>query len=132
VRLTADTNLLVRAVMRDDPVQGPAAIRLLAEAEVIAIPLVVFAELAWVLGRNYGLGRAQVSEAIRRIADAGNVAVDRNAVAVGLAVLERGGDFADGVIAQDGVTLGGETFCSFDRRAVTRVAEIGLPSLLPT
>lgn len=37
----------------------------------------------------------------------------------GLALLEAGGDFADGVIAYDGDWLGAETFVSFDGQAVS-------------
>ena len=44
--------------------------------------------------------------------------VNRPAVEAGLAVLSAGGDFADGVIAFEGQWLGGETFVSFDRKAV--------------
>lgn len=47
-----------------------------------------------------------------------NIAVNRPAVEAGLIVLEAGGDFADGVIAYDGRWLGGETFVSFDKKAV--------------
>lgn len=50
--------------------------------------------------------------------DASNVALDRQAVEAGRALLNRGGDFADGVIAHDGQWLGGEYFLSFDKKAV--------------
>jgi predicted nucleic-acid-binding protein len=50
-----------------------------------------------------------------------NVMVNRPAVEAGLAVLEAGGDFADGVIAHEGRWLGGDVFVSFDQRAVTLV-----------
>jgi predicted nucleic-acid-binding protein len=40
-------------------------------------------------------------------------------------MLEAGGDFADGVIAYDGLRLGGETFVSFDRKAVTLLKDLG-------
>ena len=51
----------------------------------------------------------------------------------GLAVLEAGGDFADGVIAHQGQWLGGDTFVSFDRQAVTLLSEQGLATqLLPS
>jgi predicted nucleic-acid-binding protein len=53
-----------------------------------------------------------------RLTDAANVAVNRPAVAAGLALLEAGGDFADGVIAYEGHWLGAEAFVSFDRKAV--------------
>jgi len=46
------------------------------------------------------------------------VEVNRPAVEAGLSVLEGGGDFADGVIAYEGNWLGGETFISFDKKAV--------------
>ena len=55
------------------------------------------------------------------------VVVNRPAVEAGLAVLEDGGDFADGVIAFDGDWLGGETFVSFDRKAVNLLSAQGHP-----
>ncbi|WP_347405175.1 hypothetical protein [Mesorhizobium sp. WSM4884] len=42
---------------------------------------------------------------------------------------DAGGDFADGVIAFDGQWLGGETFVSFDRKAVKLVEGRGTPTL---
>lgn len=49
---------------------------------------------------------------------ASNVVMNRPAVDAGLAILEAGGDFADGVIAYEGLWLGGNTFISFDKQAV--------------
>ena len=46
---------------------------------------------------------------------------DRPAVEAGLAMLDAGGDFADGVIAFTGRQLGGSVFASFDRKAVELV-----------
>jgi len=40
--------------------------------------------------------------------------VNRPAAEAGLALLEAGGDFADGVIAHEGRWLGAEAFVSFD------------------
>ena len=54
-----------------------------------------------------------------------NVVVNRPAVAAGLSVFEAGGDFADGVIAYDGEWRGGETFVSFDKKAVSLIANQG-------
>jgi predicted nucleic-acid-binding protein len=56
---------------------------------------------------------------------AANVAVNRAAVESGLALLEAGGDFADGVIAHEGVRLGADTYLSFDRQAVALVQKQG-------
>jgi predicted nucleic-acid-binding protein len=55
----------------------------------------------------------------------GNVVTNRPAADSGLAVLEVGGDFADGAIAYEGNWLGGETFVSFDKKAVTLLSELG-------
>ena len=43
---------------------------------------------------------------------------NRPAIEAGLAMLDAGGDFADGVIAYEGRWLGAETFVSFDKKAV--------------
>jgi len=49
------------------------------------------------------------------------------------ALLEAGGDFADGVIAHQGQWLGGDTFVSFDRQAVALLREQGVATqLLPS
>lgn len=75
MKVTVDTNVLVRAVVQDEPLQAQAAAKILTDA-------------------------------------------NRPAVEAGLAVLDAGGDFADGVIAYEGQWLGAETFVSFDKKAV--------------
>ena len=57
--------------------------------------------------------------------NAGNVVVNRPTTEPGLAVLESGGDFADGAIAYERAWLGGETFVSFDENAVTLLSSQG-------
>jgi predicted nucleic-acid-binding protein len=118
VRITADTNLLVRAITGDHPRQSRLAQAQLAQAELVAVAMPALCELAWVLSRGYAIPSVQVAEAIRRLIGAANVAVDRPAAEAGLAQLEAGGDFADAVIAHEGAWLGGEIFVSFDRKAV--------------
>ncbi len=58
MRVTADTNLLVRVLVQDDPEQARAAMDLLRRAELVALPLPVFCELVWVLKRLYGFAAA--------------------------------------------------------------------------
>jgi len=132
VRVTADTNVLLRVVTQDDPVQGPIAARLLREAETVAIPTVVFCEFVWTLRRLYQKSPADIGRAIRALMAASNVVVDRAAVEQGLAVMDRGGDFADGVIAHEGAWLGGVEFVSFERSAVRLVNMTGSSARLPT
>ena len=128
--ITPDTNVLVRAVVRDDAKQARSAVKLLKDAEVIAVSLTSLCEFVWVLRRVYGLARQDISAALEALLDAGNVAVDRPAVDAGLAVLNAGGDFADGLIAYEGKWLGGETFVSFDKQAVALVAKQGYAARL--
>jgi predicted nucleic-acid-binding protein len=78
-----------------------------------------------VLRRLYGLPSSAAAAAIRALVDASNVEVNRPAVEAGLAMLDAGGDFADGAIAYEGRWLGAETFVSFDRKALEMLKEQG-------
>ena len=130
VKITADTNLLVRVLMRDDDVQSRLAEDALAGAEVIVITTPTFCELVWVLSRGYKVASQDVAEALRRLTRSETVVVDRPAVQAGLALLEDGGDFADGVIAHLGARAGADTFLSFDTSAVSRLNALGVPARL--
>lgn len=125
MRVAVDTNVLVRAVMCDDPAQASVAARVLIDAELIAVALPCLCELAWVLLTVYNLQPADVANAIRALLAAANVEANRPAVEAGLLLLEAGGDFADGVIAYEGNWLGGETFVSFDKKAVALLTAQG-------
>lgn len=125
MKLAVDTNVLVRAVIQDDPAQASVAVKILTEAELIAIALPCLCEFVWVLLRVYSLQPADAAEAIRALVATTNVEVNRPAVEAGLSVLEAGGDFADGVIAFEGHWLGGETFVSFDKKAVALLSVQG-------
>jgi predicted nucleic-acid-binding protein len=130
VNITADTNVLLRAVLWDDEAQGRAASAALEGANRVAISLTSLCEFAWVLARVYRTAPADIAAAIRRLTNAETAVVNRPAVDMGLAMLEAGGDFADGVIAHEGAWLGGETFVSFDRQAVSLLAQQGRETLL--
>ena len=104
--------------MRDDPAQASVAAKVLADAELIAVALPCLCEFVWVLCKVYGFQPADAATAIRALLAAANVEMNRPAVEAGLSVLEAGGDFADGVIAYEGNWLGGDSFVSFDKKAV--------------
>ena len=118
MKVAVDTNVLVRAVVRDDPAQASAAAKVLTDAGLIAVALPCLCEFVWVLLRVYDFQASDAATAIRALLAAANVEVNRPAVEAGLSMLEAGGDFADGVIAYEGNWLGGETFVSFDKKAV--------------
>lgn len=125
MRVTVDTNVLVRGAVLDDPEQARLAAELLRDAELIAVTLPALCEFVWVLTRGYRRAASEVLGMIRSLLDSATVQVDRPAVEAGLVMLEAGGDFADGVIAFEGRRLGGSVFTSFDRKAVELIAATG-------
>lgn len=125
VKLTVDTNVLVRAIVQDDKKQSVIAARILKSATEIAVPLVVLCELVWVLKRVYDFPKEDIAAVMIGLLATQNVNLNRPAVHAGLAVLGAGGDFADGVIAFEGRWLGGETFVSFDEDAIAILKDQG-------
>lgn len=119
MKIAADTNILLRDVLQDAPLQTRLAKRALQNAELVAIPVAVLCEFVWVLRQGYKKQSAEIASAIRILMDTSNVAMDWPAIEAGLRVLELGGDFADGVIAYQGHKLGADEFVSFDKQAVS-------------
>jgi predicted nucleic-acid-binding protein len=119
MKVTADTNVLIRAAVQDDLHQARRAAKILAEADLVAVPVPVICEFVWVLRRGYRKSATDVSDAIRRLMRSPNVVMNRTAVEAGLSALDAGGDFGDGVIAHEGEWLGAEEFVSFDSKGVS-------------
>lgn len=132
MKATLDTNVLVRLMIGDDEAQQAKAVEVLEAAEVVAVSVHSLCEFSWVLGRSYGVERADIASAIRHILNLRNVVTNRPMVEAGLDIFEAGGDFADGAIAFGGQWLGGETFVSFDKKAVRLLKANGLESVLLT
>ena len=125
MRVIADTNILLRATIGDDPEQARIARELLGEAELVAMPLAALCEFVWVSRSAYRRPLREIAEVIRAWVISATVELDQPAVEAGLTFLDASGDFADGVIAFTGRQLGGAIFTSFDRRAVELVTETG-------
>jgi predicted nucleic-acid-binding protein len=126
MKIAVDTNVLVRAAVRDDVQQADAATKLMTRAKMVAIAVPSLCEFVWVLRSVYRFQSSDIARAIRTLLAAENVETNRAAVDAGLAVLDAGGDFADGVIAYEGRWLGADTFVSFDKRAVEMLTERGM------
>ena len=119
MKVTADSNVLIRAAVQDDLSQSRRAAKIITDADLVAVPVPVLCEFVWVLRRGYKRSAADVSDAIRRLMRSANVVMNRTAVEAGLSALDAGGDFADGAIAYEGEWLGAEEFVSFDSKAVS-------------
>lgn len=122
MRITPDTNVLVRALTRDDEQQAGIAEAALLRAETVALSLPTLCELVRVLSRGYRFPPKSIAMAIRILIGGAGVVIDGPAVDAGLEALDAGGDFADAVIAYEGRRLGGDVFVSFDRDAVALLA----------
>jgi predicted nucleic-acid-binding protein len=124
MKITADTNVLVRALTEDHAEQSRAAQVALSKADIVALTIPTLCELVWVL-RSYGIQSSDIAGTLKGLLNGANIVVNRPAAEAGLAVLDAGGDFADGVIAYEGKWLGADTFVSFDKRAVKLVEAQG-------
>lgn len=125
-----DTNVLLRYYLGDDPQQQKAAASTLEGAEPVFITNEIVLEFVWVLLRGYKIPRLQVISAVRSLLHIKDAKLDDLAIHAGLAFLEAGGDFADGVIAHEGGKQGGDIFVSVDRRAVRLLESQGYAAKL--
>ncbi len=125
MNIIPDTNILLRAVLGDDAEQSRLARLALSSAERVVLSRHALCEMVWVLSQSYKLPKNEISRAVLALLDAENVVTDSGSVEAGLSVMEKGGDFADGVIAYEGQRLGGEIFVSFDKKAVSALAAQG-------
>ncbi|MDB4979299.1 MAG: putative nucleic-acid-binding protein contains domain [Myxococcales bacterium] len=93
--IAIDTNVLVRLLVNDDPVQSAKAARLFSSDDVL-IPKTVLLETEWVLRFSYAVAPAVIGGAFERLLAAPSVTVE-DATAVRAAVDAHGAgvDFAD-------------------------------------
>jgi predicted nucleic-acid-binding protein len=130
VKITADTNVIVRMITRDDPHQARIAAETLDAAERIALPIVTLCETIWLLRQGLRWTSADAARTLRVMLNDPRILADWDLIEAGLDLLEAGGDFADAVIAAEGRKLGAKRFVTFDRRAASRLEASGEPVLL--
>ncbi len=120
-RIAVDTNVLMRFIARDDEAQAQAAASVLASADAIVVSNVVFTEAVWVLRRVYRFPRADVAGQVRALIASEKIECDRAAVQAGLAMMDKGGDFAHGVIHYEAMRGKAAALATFDRRLAARL-----------
>lgn len=116
-----DTNVLVRLLTADEPVQLKAASRLLAahdgEPGAFFVNDMVLVELVWVLGRLYGFDTSECLTAIRSLLDSDAFTFeDRERLQQAVALCsEQPSDFADTMIALKNTAAACEYTTTFDK-----------------
>ncbi|HEV2135772.1 MAG TPA: type II toxin-antitoxin system VapC family toxin [Terracidiphilus sp.] len=115
--VVADTNLWARAFLNDDASQSRKARKALAEARSkggVFVPLIVLAELAWVLRGRWE--RDRVLSMLESLLLTRGVTVESPALAFNALKATRGGQggFADHLIAEVGFANGAKQVLTFD------------------
>jgi predicted nucleic-acid-binding protein len=119
-----DTNILVRYLTQDDPIQSPKAReiieRRLTEKKPGFVSIVAMVEIVWVLERAYGLTTHEIVGAVERMLQTDVLVVENEQeVFTAMIALKDGqGSFADAVIAALGARMGCSCTLTFDRKAV--------------
>ena len=115
MKVAVDTNVLVRYLTWDAEEQAIEAAGILESRDVIVISMIVLCELVWVLRRAYRYANAEIVDIVRRLIQTRDIEIDRPAAEVGLQVLARGGDFADGVFQCEAGRAKCDRIITFDR-----------------
>ena len=107
-----DTNVLVRYLAQDDPVQSLKATeiierRLTAENPAF-VSIVAMVETVWVLDRAYGLAAPEIAAIVERLLGADLIVVEneQEVFAAMIALKERQGSFSDAIVAALGANAG--------------------------
>jgi predicted nucleic-acid-binding protein len=118
-----DTNVLVRYLAQDDPVQSPRATRIIeqrfTEDRPGFISLVTIAETVWVLDRVYGMPGLEIAVAVERILQADTLIVQNEQEVFTASIILRtgAGSFSDALIGAIGAWAGCSSTFTFDRKA---------------
>jgi len=127
-----DTNVLVRYLTQDDPVQSHKANEIIERRLTPANPgflsVVTMAETVWVLERAYGLNAQEIAAAVERILQVEVLVVEneQEVFAAMMALKQGQGAFADALIAELGTRAGCSHTLTFDKKAL-RLPAFRLP-----
>jgi predicted nucleic-acid-binding protein len=119
-----DTNVLVRYLTQDDPVQSAKATEILERRLTPKIPgfvsVVAMVETVWVLDRAYGLTAQEIATAVERLLQVEVLAIENEQVVfTALIALRQGrGSFADALIPELGARAGCTRTLTFDQTAL--------------
>ena len=119
-----DTNVLLRYLAQDDPIQSPIATNLiehvLTEEEPGYVSIVAIVEAMWVMERSYRLTRPEIAAAIKRVLQIEVVCIEREQdVFNAMMNVKAGlGSFSDSLIGIFGVRAGCTHTVTFDRKAL--------------
>jgi len=118
-----DTNILVRYLTQDDPLQSSKATEIieqrLSEETPGFVCIVAMVETVWVLERAYKLPARKIAAAVERMLQTSVFIIEneQEVFTAMIALKEREGSFADSIIAGLGARAGCSCTLTFDRQA---------------
>jgi predicted nucleic-acid-binding protein len=118
-----DSNVLVRYLTQDDPLQSRKANVLVEQVvrrgDTLYLNQIVVCEVYWVLARAYGYGRAELADAFEKLMSAAQFEFeDKAALWQALASFRQSGaDFAECLIGIKNEAAGCASTLTFDKRA---------------
>jgi predicted nucleic-acid-binding protein len=118
-----DTNILVRYLTQDDPVQSRKATEIienrLTEENPGFLSIVTMVEIVWVLDRAYHLAARQIAAVVERMLQADVFVVENEQeVFTAMIALKKGCAFSDAIIAALGARAGCSFTLTFDQKAL--------------
>ncbi len=127
-----DTNVLLRLLVNDDPQQNELArdhLEYVTASEEVYVPIIVVAEVCWVLSRTYRLGNAAILDALRALIETENFVFQHVDVLVDLLQKDHmAGDISDHLISLMAFQAGCRHTITFDRAAARAVPGMELLS----
>jgi len=121
-----DTNVVVRLLVNDEPIQRRAALRFaegLGVSYTAYLTLVGIVELDWALRSRLGFSKDDTAAAIGKLLQTRGLVIEHHDLvvkALRLAADERA-DFADALIAVRSLQAGCASIKTFDKKAASRV-----------
>ena len=121
--IAVDTNLLVRLLTNDDPLEAKRALRVVESGDIL-IPKTVLLETEWVLRHGYGIDREVIAQSFQKLRGIPNVKPeDPQDTAQALRWYQEGLDFADALhLASSGKA---DRFATFDKDFIKKASKLG-------
>jgi predicted nucleic-acid-binding protein len=110
--IAIDTNLLVRILTNDDPIQARRAAKIL-QSDDIFLPKTVILETQWVLHYAYSIDKAEIIAGLQKLLGLSNIYPENTeTVTQAISWYEQGIDFADALHLAS--SRGSDSFATFD------------------
>ena len=116
--IAVDTNLVVRILTNDDPIQARRALKLL-NSDDIFIPKTVLLETEWVLRHAYAIRKRNIIEGFQKLLGLSNVTVeDPDTIYQAITWYDNKFDFADALHLASSKRCA--SFATFDRSFIKK------------